>query len=204
MSKCNDSIRQNFLLLLHWSNFWIIGEAASSGYKEKVVVNISSVYFFLFLNMTSNLGDVITNCSEYLWQHKHTNVIDRNVVNLVPETQISLSNNFLSYFFKFGKGNALQWLYTSNNNNNQWCLIWIFSSPFTCYAAACILLNEKSNKKAAFFHRVFIVIYCNAFKMLEQKAEKLHFKVGQASFLLFNNIFRWYQITMYVNLLLLR
>lgn len=58
--------------------------------------------------MTSNLGDVITNCSEYLSQQKPTNFIDRNVVSLVPAPQISVSIKFLSYFFKLEKGNALQ------------------------------------------------------------------------------------------------
>lgn len=159
-------------------------------------------YFLLFLNMTSNLGDVITNCSEHLWRHKHTNVIDRNVVSLEPATQISFSNKFLSYFFKLGKGNALQWLHTSDNNDNQWCLIWIFSSPFTCYAAACTLLNERNNEKAAFFHSFSCHILQYIWKSLNRRDRSCISRLGGP--LLFNKIFRWHQITIQVNLLLLR
>lgn len=120
MLKENDSIRHKFLLLFHWSDFWIIWEAASSGHKEKrgSSKHFFCVSFFLSSNMKSYLGDVVTNCSEYLWLHKHINAVDRNLVSFVPTTPISLYNNFLRYFFRLGKQNTLQWLHTSNNNSN--------------------------------------------------------------------------------------
>lgn len=76
--------------------------------KKEEAVNIYSVSFFLSSNMKSYLGDVVTNCSEYLWLHKHTNAVDRNPVSFVPTTPISLYNNFLRYFFRLGKQNTLQ------------------------------------------------------------------------------------------------
>lgn len=115
--------------------------------RKKMIKHFFLCWFLSLLKHDIRSGDVITNCSEYLWQHKCTNVvIFRNVGILVPKTHISLSNKFLSYL-PWGREIHYSDLIHPTVTIISDASLWIFRSPFTCYTASSTILNGVTRKQ---------------------------------------------------------